>query len=261
MPVHPHLAGVSLDVAYRGSAEPQTLDIGIELAGEAELPLAPWAIGRFVAAINRGLAGSADFAPASGRAVLEADAPKPLGPSYTFRLEVTGVSPIFLRVLVEKLAGCGHPHALEAISIVGSLPPDGTRLSVRDRELRGWLAEPGAYPLVWPEPGFDVETRPAPRGASVKVALAQSNVDEVGEELEATISTWHSVLLGYGDARRRGRGVSEPHATFARTRRDLFAKIGLFDHDRGPARAALVNTLARFHVAIAPLAAVTIAMP
>lgn len=264
---HPLLEGVELDVAYRGSADPQTLDVAIDLAGPAELPLAPWAVGAFVACVNRGLAGSTDFAPGAGHATLDAGPtgegtpdPAELGPRYAFRLTVAGVAPVFLRVFVEHLAGAGHPHALRSVSIVGSLPPDGTRRSVRERELAGWLSNPDAYPARWPEPGFRVLRSHLPRGAAVRVTLA-GEVAPFVDELEATISTWQTALLGYPDARRRGRGVAEPHASFARTRSALHAKLGLFDHARDPAEAALVNALARFHVKSAPVAELAIAMP
>ncbi|MBX3231408.1 MAG: hypothetical protein KIT84_10720 [Labilithrix sp.] len=266
--VHPRLAGVGFDVAYRGSTEPQTLDVVLELTGPAELPLAPWAVGGFVACVNRGLAGSSDFAPSMGRAALEAGptgegdpAPDELGPRYAFRLLVAGVAPVFLRVFVEHLAGCAHPSELKTISIVGSLPPDGTRLSVRDRELEGWLTEPSAYPRAWPEPGFRVETRSIPRGATIEVSLEKGELAPFATELEETISTWQTALLGYPNAKRQGRGASEPHASFARTRTSLHAKLGLFDHARGPAQAALVNALTRFHTTVARIAEVAISMP
>lgn len=261
------LADTNFDVAYRASADAQTLDIVLEYAGPAELPLAPWAVGTFVACANRGLAGSTDFAPSAGRAAFEAgptgqgDAtPEELGPRYAFRLVVAGVAPIFLRVLVEQLATAGHPHALRSISIVGSLLPDGGPLSIRERELQGWLEEAKAYPKAWPEPGFLVTTKPVPRGATIKVTLA-GELDSVATELEDTISTWQSALLGYRDLARTGRGVMAPTATFARTRTSLHAKLDLFDHDRGPAQAALVNALSRFHTTVARITDVAIAMP
>jgi hypothetical protein len=266
--MHPLLTGVAFDVAYRASKDPQTLDIVLELSGPSELPLAPWAIGGFVACVNRGLAGSSDFAPAAGRAMFESGptglgeaAPNELGPKYEFKVSVAGVSPLFLRVLVEQLAGCGHPNRLKSVSIVGSLPSDGSELSLRERQLTGWLDEPASYPRVWPAPGFRVETKSIPRGATISVQLAKGEIDPVATELEETISTWQTALLGYGNAAKKGRGVAAPHASFARTRSSLHAKLELFDHDRGPAHAALVNALARFHVAVAPLATVTLAMP
>lgn len=269
MAVHPHLDGVLLDIAYRGSAEPQILDVGVKLAGEAELPLAPWAIGSLVDCINRGLAGGSELAPTDGRAKLEVGptgegpAPQPgeLGPEYTFRLTVAGMSPRFVRVFAEHLAASGHPHPVRTLSIVGSLPTDGSPLSVREDRLASWLDEPGAYPGVWKDPGFRVVTRSIPRGATVRVALAGGRMDDVAAELEETFSAWQNAVLTYPSLQGRGRGVMDPHGSFARTRTELFAKVALFDHAREPARAALVNALARFHATVAPLASVEIAMP
>lgn len=269
MPVHPHLDGVLLDIAYRGSAEPQILDVGVKLAGQAELPLAPWAIGSLVDCINRGLAGGSDFPPSQGRAKLEAGptgegatpAPGELGPEYTFRLTVAGMSPRFVRVFAEHLAASGHPHPLRTLSIVGRLPTDGSPLSVRENLLAAWLEDPNAYPGAWKDPGFRVVTKSIPRGATVRVALAGGRMDDVAAELEETFSAWQSAVLTYPSLGGRGRGVMDPHGSFARTRSELYAKVSLFDHAREPARAALVNALARFHATVAPLASVEIATP
>jgi hypothetical protein len=53
----------------------------------------------------------------------------------------------------------------------------------------------------------------------------------------------------------------DPHGSFARTQTDFYAKVGLFDHARGPTRRALVNALAGFHARVARIASVEIAMP
>jgi len=259
--VHPHLREVALDIAYRGSPEPQLLDVGIELAGPAELPLASWAVQAFVDGVNRGLFGSADFAPTLGAAALEASTPDPSGLKDAFRLSVTAASPLALRVLVELLAGCGHPNALRAISIVGSLPPDATRLSVRDRDLGAWLADPAAYPRAWPEPGFRVQAKSIPRGATIRVTLERGSIDDVGPELEEIVSTWQSAVRGYPNAKRTERGLMDPHASFARSRSALHAKLSLFDHERETAKALLVNALARFHATTARIASLDIGMP
>jgi hypothetical protein len=268
MAIHPHLEGVELDIAYRGSAEPQVVDIGVKLGGPAEIPLAPWAIGSLVACIDRGLAGGAELAPETGRAKLESGptgtgdpSPDELGPSYAFRLSVAGVSPRFLRTIVEHLAASGAPHPVRAISIVGTLPPDGGPLSVREGDLARWLADTDAYPGAWGTPGFHVSTKAIPRGATVKVTLASARTDDVAAELEETFSSWQDAVLTYPDAKLRGRGVMDPHGSFARTQTDFYAKVGLFDHARGPTRRALVNALAGFHARVARIASVEIAMP
>ncbi len=258
---------IGLDIAYRASASPQLVDIAVELAEPAEVPLVPWTIGELAACIRRGLAGGAEFSPAAGSATLEAGptgegepGPGELGPRYAFRLSVVGVSPRFLRVIVEQLASCGGSSRVRSISIVGALPPDGSALSVRDGEIRGWLADPTAYPKAWGDPGFSVARRSIPRGATLHVVLARP--DEVAfTELEETFSAWQSAVLAYPNAARSGRGLMDPHGVFARGRSDFHAKVGLFDHSRGPAGDALVNALARFHATVAPLASATIAMP
>lgn len=268
MPIHPHLDQVALDIAYRGSAEPQLVDIRVKLGGRSELPLAAWAVGTLVECINRGLAGGADFAPTAGRARLEAGptgvgpaVDAELGPELAFRLDVAGVSPRFLRTFVEYLAASGSPHPLLALTIVGTLPPDGSPLSVRDVQLARWLDEPDGYVGAWSTPGFGVKTKSTPRGAAVRVRLASATTDDVAGELEETFSAWQSAVLTYPSAGRDRRGVMEPLGSFARTRSDFFAKVSLFDHAREPTRAALVNALACFHERVARIAEIEIAMP
>lgn len=268
MPLHPHLDGVALDIAYRASDAPQIVDVRVALDGEAAVPLGPWAISSLVRCVNRGLAGGADFAPWAGAAKIEAGptgegepAPGELGPTWAWRLSLAGVSSRFLRVLVENLAASGRPSRVRSISIVGTLPPDGSPLSARDRDVAAWLEDADAYPGAWSNPGFAVSTRSIPRGATMRVTLAGKTTDEVGGELEELFSAWQDAVLTYPNAARTTRGVMDPHATFARSRVEVFAKVGLFDHAREAPRAALLNALARFHATTAKIAQVEIAMP
>lgn len=261
MALHPGLESTLLDVAYRGSLEPQLLDVAVKLAGPAELPLATWAIESLVKCINHGIGGGAEFPPAAGKAKLEAGGEASLGPAYAFRLSVAGVSPRFLRVFVEHLACAGHPHKTESISIVGSLPTDGTAVSVRETQMAAWLNDADAYPAAFPNPGFPVAAKSIPRGMVMKATVAAGRLDAVAAELEETFSAWQTAVLTYPTLGKKGRGVSAPHATFARTRTELCAKLPLFDHTREAARAQLVNAIARFHVAVAPIAALEISTP
>lgn len=259
MPLHPFLDGVLLDVAYRGSVESQMLDVGVKTDGPPELPLAQWAVESLVSCINRGLAGGAEFPPAEGQAALEASDVE--ATSQAFRLNVRGVSPRFVRVIVEHLAASAHPHKVTSISVVGSLPTDGSVASVRETQIAGWLDDADAYPKAFPNPPFRVTVKHIPRGATMKVTVGGGRLDEVAPELEETFSAWQTAVLSYPTLAKTGRGVAAPHATFARTRTELFAKLALFDHHREPARNALINALTRFHATVAPIASVEIATP
>ncbi len=268
-----HFAEASLDIAYRGSEAPQSLEVRVKTRGTAELPLAAWGIGTLVECINRGLAGGAEFAPSQGYARLLAGptgegaeahgggAEAERGPDLRFQLEVAGVSPKFIRTVVEYLAPSGHPHALVSLTVVGGLALDGTRLSVRDPEIERWLTDPDVRPEAWARPGFRVIPTIAPRGAAVRVRLLGARAADVAAELERTISAWQSAVLTYPNLARDGRGLMDAQCTFARTRTDVLARVSLFDHASAPARDALVNALAWFHERIAPIAEVEIAMP
>lgn len=259
MALHPFLDSIQLDVAYRGSLESQMLDVVVKTDGAPELPLAQWAIESLVSCINRGLAGGAEFAPTEGQAVLEKA--ESLPNVQSFRMVLRAVSPRFMRVIVEHLAASAHPHRVTSISIFGSLPTDATPLSVREPQVVAWLADAEAYPRAFPNPPFRVTMKHIPRGATLKVMVAGGRLEEVAPALEEAFSAWQTAVLTYPTLAKQGRGFAAPHATFARTRTELFAKLALFDHTREPARNALVNALARFHATVAPIAAVEIATP
>jgi hypothetical protein len=259
MALHPFLEDVLLDVAYRGSLESQIVDVVVKTDGPPELPLAQWAVESLVSCINRGLAGGAEFAPAEGQAALEKADSQPTAQS--FRVLVRGMSPRFVRVIVEHLAASANPHRVTSISVVGSLPTDGSAVSVRETQIAAWLDDADAYPRAFPNPPFRVTTKHIPRGATLKVTVGGGRLDEVAPQLEETFSAWQTAVLTYPTLAKKGRGLSAPHATFARTRTELFAKLALFDHAREPARNALVNALTRFHATVAPIASVEIATP
>ena len=268
MPIHPHLGATTLDVGFRASAEPQTLDIRVKTGGVAELPLAPWAIGSLIECVNRGLAGGAELAPWTGSAALEAgptgegaEQPGERGPDYAFRLRVAGISPRFVRSIVESLASCARPQACLGVVVVGSLPLDGSPMSVRSSQVAEWLEDAGAYPQAWGSPGFRLVDEVAARGAAVRVTLRSARVDEVAVELERSIEAWLSAILTMPNLAKTARGCAAPQAVFARTGADFLARLELFDHAPGPARAALVNALAWLHARVTPIAEARIALP
>ena len=263
MALHPFLEAIQLDVAYRGSLESQTLDVVVKTDGPPELPLAQWAIESVVSCINRGLAGGAEFDPSQGQALLERAEPgSTLQPNVqSFRMVVRAMSPRFVRVIVEHLAASAHPNRVTSISVFGTLPTDVTPLSCREPQVMAWLDDADAYPRAFPNPPFQVTLKHIPRGATMKVTVAGGRLEEVAPALEETFSAWQTAVLTYPTLGKKGRGVSAPHASFARTRTELFAKLSLFDHTRAPARDALVNALMRFHATVAPIASVEIATP
>jgi hypothetical protein len=260
---------IALDVAYHASPEPQLLDVHAVYAGEAELPLAAWAIGTLVECVTRGLGGGAELAPSAGSAKIisgptgeGAPAPGEIGPDLRWQLEVTAMSPRFLRAFVEYLATSGRPHALVSLSIVGTAKPStDARMTVRDAGLRRWLDDPIAYAEAWPTPGFNLTRAIAPRGATVSVELARAPSKEISMELQRTISAWQSAILTMPNLTKKARGFMDPQCRFAETRTSIVARAELFDHARVPSTAALSNALAWFHTKVAPIAKAEIALP
>src|SRR5687768_5140682 len=139
----PHLAfaaGGRLRVAYRGSVDPQRVRLDVALAAPDPAARVSFALMSIVEAIGRGAAGGAELEAALGKATwaagpLPAHPPAAL-PQLSFEIDVQAVSPLFLRHVVESIAAVAQ---VTAMSVVGSLPLDGSALSVREADVVRWL--------------------------------------------------------------------------------------------------------------------------
>lgn len=258
MPLVNHLEFTrhALGVAYRASAAPQDLSVVVETAGPAAVPVAPTLMRDIVAAILAGAAGGAEFHPMTGACEIIQDCPAPAGPRYAWTLRVAGVTPLFLRVMVEMLRGAGWDQVATSMAIVGSLPLDSSPSSVREPAVRAWLDDPDAYPAAWLEVPFRLLDHSA-SGASLRVALTAAVTPEVRGAFELLAVEWLNAVSTYVDA--DGDYVplefdAKVLPAFGRSRTELRAAFQRFRHTRPPARAALVNMLIRFHHAVAPIA-------
>jgi hypothetical protein len=270
MPVTPRVAHAAevLDVAYRASEQPQEVTVRVETGGVAPLPLGPWAMQTLLECINGGAAGGSEFAPAAGRAELlsgptgtGAAQDDELGPHYTWRLALQGVSPRFVRTMVEQLGATGDPHGLQRLSVVGSLVPDRSPMSVRGQQVAAWMQDPAAHVGCWPKLEFPVKLGHVPRGACIKVRVQGVLTDVVAAGLQSAFSVWQSAVVTYPSLSGHGPGFVSPHGSFARTASLFVARVTLFDLLVPPAVDVLSNVLGRAHAALSPIAEVEVGVP
>lgn len=260
-------AQAGLAVSYRGSPEPQSLTIYVATEHPQEGAYGPRFITTLINVINAGGAGGAHFHPATGLAELLSgpEYPEAEGPHFNWELRVAGVSPLFMRNIVEalRLSG-GLDNPTQTMSIRGSLPLDDTELSAREAEVKAWLDDPDAYVGEWPDPGFPIKEREIP-GASLRVRLGKSLNAQTEDLLKGVCLQWlaatHDYMNEYGEPI-----LDEPDRLarllpkFGATKRELRAYCEEFTRTRGPSRAMLVNMLARYHAQVLPIESAEIAL-
>jgi hypothetical protein len=267
MPLLPHLefASRALTVSYRGSLDPQDVTIDVAVLAPPAAPFAHMAMRAVVDAVNAGVAGGDVFSPGAGRAErlagpwYDADA---LGANYRWVIEVAGVAPLFVRNMVEELRRAGMNRDVVAMSIVGALPVDATPMSVREAHVRAWLDDAGAYLPAWPSLGVPVTSTPRETGAALRLEMAQPISPPVRQALEDLSVNWLNFIRNYV-GERGGMVYADPHKTlpsFGQSKTEFRALYEEFLYAKGPARALLVNMLARFHERVARIAAAEIAL-
>ncbi|WP_437841379.1 hypothetical protein [Sorangium sp. So ce1153] len=256
-------AAGGLLVAYRASAQPQELTIEVVTAGTAEFPMSVASLRAVIEAVNRGAAGGAVFDPLLGAAErLDGpwDGEGVLGPAYRWTLRVAGVAPLFLRNVVEELRRAGADRPVTRMSLVGTLPLDGSEMSVREGLVRSWLDDRATYLEAWPHREFPVDVEPTDHVANLRIELATSITPEIRSELEATSVWWLNAIRNYV-SEEGFEVVMNPSKTlpaFGSSRTEFRAHYAEFLYKRAPARAALQNLLYRFHRSVAPIARVAL---
>lgn len=257
----------ALAVSYRGSQDPQTLTIHVTTAEPEEAAYGPRFITTLMDVINSGGAGGSHFHPATGFAELLSGPtyPDAEGPQFNWDLRVAGVSPLFVRNIVESLRLCGGvENPAQSMSIQGSLPLDDTELSVREAEVKAWLDDPLAYVGEWPAPGFPIKQRESP-SAALRIRLGKNLNAATEDELKGVCLQWLAATYNY--VNEYGEPILDEPDRLARllpkfgaTRRELRAFYEEFTRTRFPARAVIVNMLARYHAAVLPITDVELAL-
>lgn len=256
----------NLWVRYRASAAPQRLDVNVQTAGPVPIELAPAFLRRVLDLVSFGAAGGSLFDPAIGSARVITGPPEgtALGPDHAWSLEISGVAPLALRTFVEQLRCCGGlVQPVTSMALQGSLPIDGSALSIDEERVRAWLSDPMAYLDEWPEPGFPVLTRKISSGATLRIELADEITQPLAEALRTIGVAWVNFTSEY--VSEAGELVIVRPAwnllpSFGMGRREISARYKEFPKNRVASRAVIVNMLARFHRLVAPLVEVEIGL-
>jgi hypothetical protein len=253
-----------LAVSYRGSDQPQLLEINLEARGKTEIPVPPLSVRSVIWGISNGAAGGAEFAPTVGAASLKKGSidstdKKAAGPKWSWTIELAGVSPLFMRVLVDLMANTGSINKpAQKLVITGSLPLDTSPLSVREPTVITWLDDFDAYPAAFANPGFPIGFNVIPRGLTVKLELVNEANAALVEQLTMLFAMWGNVTVLYPNAAREKPmiAVADPMPKVSRKKREVIARWDMFDAYAPPKMAVLTNMLARFHATTSPIAAV-----
>jgi hypothetical protein len=186
------------------------------------------------------------------------------GPSYRFEFPHAAFAPVMLRLMIEELRWIGLDQAVEGMVIRGSLALDDSPLSITEREVKGWLDDPTAYPKVWPELGFRVSDRSAVKGAFVRVRFTQDLPRELWDLADDVVDGWFEVLGNYVSESSHEvvpippGGYVRPESAFAR--REVVYRLEKFPYVKKPSRDLLLNTLCRFHHEVASIESVEVAL-
>ncbi|MEZ4300995.1 MAG: hypothetical protein R3B70_39030 [Polyangiaceae bacterium] len=270
MPLPSYVAGLlpNVRVAYRGSAEPQELFIDLRLSEPDPHGLPAIRVRDLVSAINAGAAGGSHFAPGAGSAKL-LEGPRPSldpaewhpGPEYRWVIEVRGVSPLFLRSVVEWLMIAADPIAPASLSIYGSLHPDATELSVHDRQLQPWSAGTATYPQRWPSLPFALAEETVPRGLALRVAFADDIDPDGVEKLNEALGLWALLSTTYPSLARDGVGYRSFADRLGVHHREYSRFVEELDIAQDVLTTTLLHVLARFSADVAKIEHVDVRMP
>lgn len=255
------LAQGGLTVRYRGSTERQKLTIDVIRSGRCQAPcLAAYNLRN---SLNLGFAGGADFHPTTGFGEVLAESPDLQGPELHWEIDVAGLSPLALRNLIENHSSIYAPP--QQMVIVGSLALDDSPLSVTEQKVVPWLDSFEAYPMAWPEPGFEIEEDTIPKGAFIRVDLDGLATSEVLEKFHWTVACWNGQTQKYPLSNRKKqrnkdiRQVSED-PQLGHTKSSLTASWQYLDIYFDPGRDLLINGLVWFHHKVAPIRRVHIGL-
>lgn len=259
---------LGFDVSYRASDEPQTLRIDVTTIDKSTKRSAPIIVKRLIELVNAGAASGALFSPDASFAERLSgpwDGPDAFGPDFSWVLRVKAVSPLFLRTMVDQLRKCGHDQAVTTMRIKGELAPDGSAHSVDAARMRAWLDDPDAYVDEWPNPGFEVVAKESEH-TYVAVTMAAPIEPPFEEALKHTAMRWLIAAAAYvdddGRAIMRTKESLERHLPAFDTNGDCFvASFEEFRHRFMPARAIIVNMLAKMSAQGAAIKRVEIGHP
>lgn len=253
LPLYPRLTYEESQIIfrYRASAEPQE----VVIATDGELEGAR--IRGLCEAITHGLYAGSEFAPAASAAeALDLAGDRIVQRSVTLRL--TAVSPLALAGVYPMLdfGAAFGVRLLRGFRLEGALPPDGSPLSMTERELfevwRDPMRQAGAFtPLP-----YRVTTKKKAKGLALEIELAEDHppTTNLVAPLTRYLAYFAFSLTNYPDA--TGKAPGKPGVFFTVTQptpRTLTATAPSFGYAGAPAMARVENALSHFHARVAAI--------
>ncbi len=260
--------GMGFDVAYHASRELQLLHLEVTTLDKSSKRAAPIIIKRLMELINAGAASGSAFEPTVGYAERVNgpwDGPDAFGPDFRWTLRVRGVSPLFLRTIIEQLRRCGHDQPVTTMRVFGEEAIAGDDLGVDTEKMLRWLETVDAYVDECRSPGFSVSER-GHSETSFSVELGGA-IDEGSADLLKQIAVrWIIATASYvdddGRPVLRERMEIEKHLpTFEVYGGRFTARFARFLHAARPSRAVLVNMLARAKAEGLPIVSLEVTHP
>ena len=254
----------AFSLSYRGSEEPQHLDIDLLATGKV-FPFPPTiALNGWIAHANMGFAAGVEFSPTrtrveqvSGRR--PGDAGDSTGPAYRFGLSVACVSPYFLRTLVDRLSTPSAKVDVAHLQITGALAVDASPLSVTTERMKKWLKDRSAYvgrPSGLP---FDLSEKAVKGDRRVRVTFVSAPSAEQLTAFALLISNWSNAIARYPNVTGDAPG-SAAFGVQDTTQEGCVVTTMLtkFLYAPAPAVDSLLGALVRFHAERLPMALVDI---
>jgi hypothetical protein len=255
----------NLEVAYRASAEPQSLRIRVELDGKRPDDRAGDHLDSLLFNVSHGIAGGPAFHPAKCAIKLVSGPRKKTdkgiaGPKFDWKLEVAGLAPKYVRSIVQRLAAIGGMVSVVKMEIEGSLAADKTESTVTTAIVKKWLADPTAFVDAWPEPGFEIKESKAKKAAAVRVVLAATISADQKTELDALREAFDREHMLYRTAKDE---LANIYGDVKTAYQGAEMKFGYdkFQAAGGPPRNALINLVARFHEKVAKVSMLELSLP
>jgi hypothetical protein len=252
-------AETGLTVAYRASTEPQILEIRAKCPRKPPKTLAGMLFKVLTNCTSKGAGGGEEFAPGQVRfkhvsGPLNDNERAAAGPEWVWKVEVASLAPRYIRNIVEHLSLCGGGGCLlKSMSIIGELGLDDTPMSVRERDVVGWLADPLAWPRAWAKPPFDVKDVVSNGGVSIRLKMGAPITQELNDRVtNELLDAWSSEIAVYvARDGSGGRMIVRPSLSASKTTYAMH--YNHFTFEPKPTRDMLVNMLVWFHDNACPI--------
>ena len=268
----------SLRICFAPSLEAQRLDVLLRVPANLGLPNGFFleVMDNLVSLVQHGLAGGDLFAPEAGSARIVRPPARRTGTEFFWQLEVAGVCPEFVRMMVDRMAWpVGNRGVrVQALEIKGSKEDVPT---IREREIIDWLErwdvanESGSSSVAgtvrpWPHPPFAQKIHEGRAMAAAHATLVGPVTQEQWDALMFSYTPQQYDFLTLEPA--MDQQPTEPAATHLNPVPGVYWAanylVVYWDPCAAPGlafHAAMINSLSHYHHHVAPIREVQVLLP